>query len=494
MSNEFTDLRQQRIAKIEVMKDKGINPYPVRYKRENIISEVLENFSEESPSQVNIAGRIKSKRVMGKASFANIEDFSGNIQLYVAKDILGEDNYDMFKTYDLGDIVGVKGETFLTHHGEKSIRAKEITFLAKCIRPLPSVKEKDGVVFDEFSDTEMKYRQRYIDLIVNHKTREDFVTRSRVVSGIRKFLEGKGFLEVETPMMHAIAGGAAAKPFVTHHNALDIDLFLRIAPELYLKRLVVGGFEKVFEMNRNFRNEGIDTRHNPEFTMVELYQAYADYSDMMDIAESMISSLAENILGKMKIEYISKEIDLTPPWKRISYVDVIKNATGVDFSAIKTKEEAFSKVQHLGLKIDSEMSVWQIADEVLSEKVEHTLVNPTFITDYPKELSPLSKSREDNADYVERFELFVAGREMANAFTELNDPFDQKERFEAQVTKREKGDEEAQMMDNDYITALEYALPPTGGMGIGIDRLVMLFVNTNSIKDTILFPLLRPEI
>ncbi|MBN1499357.1 MAG: lysine--tRNA ligase [Spirochaetes bacterium] len=494
MNDNTTDLRQQRIDKIENMRQNGINPYPLRFRPENKIAQVKADFDENNPVKIKIAGRIKSKRVMGKASFGNIEDMTSNMQLYASQEIMGEVEYAVFKSFDLGDRIGLEGETFLTQKGEKSIRITKAVLLAKCIRPLPVVKEKDGQLFDEFADTEMKYRQRYIDLIVNGKTRNDFVMRSKIVSGIRKYLENLDFLEVETPMMHPIAGGASARPFVTHHNALDINLFLRIAPELYLKRLVVGGLERVFEVNRNFRNEGIDTTHNPEFTMVELYQAYGDYSDMMNIVEGMFSTLAKELLGTTKLSYQGWEIDLAPSWTRISYVDAIKNTTGIDFSKIKTSAEAASAAEKAGVKVDESWSVWKIADEVLSEKVEHTLQNPTFLTDYPKELSPLSKSREDDPDYVERFELFIAGREMANAFTELNDPFDQKERFEGQVALKEAGDDEAQNMDHDYITALEYGLPPTGGMGIGVDRLVMLFIDTSSIKDTILFPTLRPEI
>jgi len=493
MSEELVDIRTQRIEKINKLKAKGINPYPLRFAKENEIAKILADFNEEKPQNVSIAGRIKSKREMGKATFCNIEDMSGNIQLYVAADKLGESEYEDFKSFDLGDIVGVKGETFRTKRGEISIKTESMVLLSKCLRPLPVVKEKDGKIFDEFADKETKYRQRYIDLIVNHKTKEDFIMRSRIVSGVRKILEEKGFLEVETPMMHPIAGGAAARPFITHHNALDMTLYLRIAPELYLKRLVVGGFEKVFEMNRNFRNEGIDTRHNPEFTMIEMYQAYADYKDMMNLAEEIYSTLAQNLFGTTEIDYQGEKINLAKGWKRIGYVEALKEYAGVDFSVIKTLEEAKAAAKSCGVKADDFKSIWSIADEIFSEKVEHKFINPTFLTDYPKELSPLAKSREDNPDYVERFELFIAGREMANAFTELNDPFDQKERFEAQVEKKNAGDEEATEMDSDYITALEYGLPPAGGMGIGIDRMIMLFVNTASIKDSILFPLLRQD-
>ena len=492
--DEFSELRQQRIDKIKALESASVRPYPVRYKRENIIADILSTFDEANPAKVKIAGRLKSKRGMGKASFVNLDDMSGNIQLYAKSDQIGADHFEQFTSLDLGDIIGVEGEMFRTHKGEVSVRVGTFSLLAKCIRPLPVVKEKDGKLFDEFADKEMKYRQRYVDLIVNSKTKSDFIVRSKAVSTIRRYLESRGFLEVETPMMHAIAGGAAARPFITHHNALDMKLYMRIAPELYLKRLVVGGFERVFEMNRNFRNEGIDTRHNPEFTMVEMYQAYADYNDMMELAESLFSHVAKEVLGTTKINYQGQTIDFSSPWKRVKYVDLIKERTGIDFSAMKTADEAKKAALSIGVKIDDDMSIWKIADEVFSEKIEESLIQPTFMTDYPKELSPLSKSREDNPDFVERFELFIAGREMANAFTELNDPFDQKARFEEQVKMRDAGDDEAQMMDTDYITALEYALPPTGGMGIGIDRLIMLLVDTNSIKDTILFPLLRPEV
>lgn len=493
MSDEFSELRQQRIEKIHALENKGIKAYPLRFKRDHTIGAVIEKWNDDSPFDVAIAGRVKSKRPMGKAAFVNIEDLSGNIQVYGKGEQMGDSSFEDFSSLDLGDIIGIKGQTFKTQKGEMSVRVKEFSLLAKCLRPLPVVKEKDGHVFDEFADKEMKYRQRYVDLIVNQKTREDFIIRSKTVSALRRFLEGRNFLEVETPMMHPIAGGAAARPFITHHNALDMKLFMRIAPELYLKRLIVGGFERVFEMNRNFRNEGIDTRHNPEFTMVEMYQAYADYNDMMELAESLISSVANEVLGTMKITYQGKEIDFTPSWKRVGYVELIRERTGIDFSKISSAEETKKAALAIGVKIDEAMSIWKVADEVFSQKIEETLWQPTFLIDYPKELSPLSKSREDNPDYVERFELFIAGREMANAFTELNDPFDQKARFEEQVEMREKGDDEAQMMDHDYISALEYGLAPTGGMGIGIDRLVMLLVDTNSIKDTILFPLLRPE-
>ncbi len=493
MNEERSELIQQRIQKVQSLRQKGINPYPVRFGRENNAREIKDGFREDEQKQAAIAGRIRSKRVMGKASFIHVEDHTGTIQVYARMDDLGEEKYEIFKTFDLGDIIGVKGFVFKTKQGEISVHAQDITLLAKCIQPLPVVKEKDGQLFDEFADKEQRYRQRYVDLIVSPKTRQDFILRSRIITGIREYLTKRGYIEVETPMMQSIPGGAAARPFITHHNALDIDLYLRIAPELYLKRLLVGGFERVFEVNRNFRNEGVSTKHNPEFTMLELYEAYADYNTMMEIAEGMISSLAGSLLGKTVIDYQGTQIDLTPPWKRITFVDIIKEYTGLDFTKITSVPEAKKAAASAGVSITDDSSVWKIANEIFEEKIESTLIQPTFVLDYPKELSPLAKSREDNPDFVERFEPYIAGREIGNAFSELNDPFDQRARFEEQVRMRESGDEEAQMMDYDYINALEYGMPPAGGMGIGIDRLVMLFVDTASIKDTILFPLLRPE-
>lgn len=492
MSEDINDLIVQRIEKVKALRAKGINPYPIRFKRTHTAAQIKELFTEGQELQVKAAGRIKSKRVMGKASFAHIEDLSGLIQVYARLDRMGDEQYELFKTLDLGDIIGLSGHVFKTKQGEITIEISDVVLLAKCIRPLPVVKEKDGRVFDEFADKEQRYRQRYVDLIVNTQVRQQFILRSRLITGIRTFLNQKDFIEVETPMMQAIPGGAAARPFITHHNALDIDLYLRIAPELYLKRLLVGGFEKVYELNRNFRNEGISTRHNPEFTMLELYQAYADYNDMMDITQEMISTLAKQLLGSMVIQYQGNTIDLTSPWQKISYVDALKKYTGINFQEL-SHSEALRKAKEMGLDVDESMSKWKIAEEMFEEKVEANIIQPTFIIDYPKELSPLAKSRDDNPEFVERFEVYIAGREMANAFSELNDPFDQRERFEQQVKMREAGDDEAQMMDIDYVTALEYGMPPAGGLGIGIDRLAMLFIDTASIKDTILFPLLKPE-
>jgi lysyl-tRNA synthetase, class II len=493
MSEEVSQLIKQRIEKVEDLKKKGINPYPVKYFKSDYAADIKSSFKEEEPKEVNVAGRLKSKRPMGKAAFAHLEDISGTIQLYAREDALGKEGFGIFTTFDIGDVVGVKGSTFRTKHGEISIKVQEIRLLAKCIRPLPVVKEKDGQLFDEFADRELRYRQRYVDLAVSPGVRADFIMRSKIISGIREFLTERAYLEVETPMMQSIPGGAAARPFITHHNALDIDLYLRIAPELYLKRLLVGGFERVFELNRNFRNEGIDTKHNPEFTMLELYSAYQDYSYMMNLVEEMVSSLALKHLGKTAIEYQGSTIELAPPWEKITFINVIKQYTNVDFHKIQTVEEAREAAKSLGIEVMDNMSKWNIANEIFEERVEDKLIQPTIIMDYPKELSPLSKSMEDNPEFVERFEPYIAGREIGNAFTELNDPFDQKARFEDQVRKREAGDEEAQMMDSDYICALEYGMPPAAGMGIGIDRLVMFFINSSSIKDTILFPLLRPE-
>ncbi|MGQ9842132.1 MAG: lysine--tRNA ligase [Spirochaetota bacterium] len=492
MTEDINDLVAQRIEKVNALRKKCINPYPIRFNRTHTAREIKEFFTEGQEFTVTAAGRIRSKRVMGKASFAHIEDMTGLIQVYARLDRLGDEQYELLKSFDLGDIIGVIGHVFKTKQGEITIDIHEVVLLAKCIRPLPVVKEKDGKVFDEFSDREQRYRQRYVDLIVNPHVRQQFVLRSRLISAIRSFLHQKGFLEVETPMMHAIPGGAAARPFITHHNALDIDLYLRIAPELYLKRLLVGGFEKVFELNRNFRNEGISTKHNPEFTMLELYQAYADYNHMMQIAEEMISTLSQQLLGSTVLQYQGNTIDITPPWERLGYVEALKRYTGIDFTAISCRQ-AYEEAKRQNLDVDENMSLWKIADEFFEERVEKNLIQPTFIVDYPKELSPLAKSREDNAEFVERFEVYIAGREIANAFSELNDPFDQRERFEQQVKMREAGDDEAQMMDIDYVTALEYGMPPAGGLGIGIDRLVMFFIDTESIKDTILFPLLKPE-
>ncbi|EOQ88048.1 lysine--tRNA ligase [Leptospira yanagawae serovar Saopaulo str. Sao Paulo = ATCC 700523] len=492
---DSNELIEQRIQKINDLKTKGINPYPLRFFPDSNSKQLLESFDPNNAEKKSfkLGGRLHAKRVMGKASFAHLKDAEGLIQLYATRDDLGEENYSVFKSLDLGDWIGIEGWLFQTQKGETTLHLTNVQLLAKCIRPLPVVKEKDGVVYDAFSDVEQRYRMRYVDLVVNENVRETFKMRSRIISEIRKFLTNEGFLEVETPMMQPIAGGAAARPFVTHHNTLDMELFLRIAPELYLKRLIVGGMDRVFELNRNFRNEGISTKHNPEFTMMEAYMAFGDMETMLSLTERMIVSVASAIGKGLKFAYGKDQIDLTPPWKRVKYIDIIKEYSGIDFSQMTDVKEAIEKAKTKGVDSSDSVSIWKVCDDVFSSLVEPHLIQPIFITDFPKELSPLAKSREDDPKYVERFEPYVAGREIGNAFTELNDPFDQRERFEEQVKQREAGDDEAFMMDDDYIRALEYGLPPTGGLGIGIDRLVMLLTDSHSIRDTILFPLMRPE-
>ncbi|TGK83570.1 lysine--tRNA ligase [Leptospira montravelensis] len=492
---DSNELIEQRIQKINDLKTKGINPYPLRFFPNSNSKSLIAGFdpNQMEKKSFKLGGRLHAKRVMGKASFAHLKDAEGLIQLYATRDDLGEENYSLFKSLDLGDWIGIEGWLFQTQKGETTLHLTSVQLLAKCIRPLPVVKEKDGVIYDAFSDVEQRYRMRYVDLVVNENVRETFKMRSRIISEIRKFLTNEGFLEVETPMMQPIAGGAAARPFVTHHNTLDMELFLRIAPELYLKRLIVGGMDRVFELNRNFRNEGISTKHNPEFTMMEAYMAFGDMETMLSLTERMIVSVAESIGKGLKFAYGKDQIDLSPPWKRVKYIDIIKDYSGIDFSKITDLQDAISQAKSKGVDSSDSVSIWKVCDDVFSSLVEPHLIQPIFITDFPKELSPLAKSREDDPKYVERFEPYVAGREIGNAFTELNDPFDQRERFEEQVKQREAGDDEAFMMDDDYIRALEYGLPPTGGLGIGIDRLVMLLTDSHSIRDTILFPLMRPE-
>ena len=492
---DSNELIEQRIQKINDLKAKGINPYPLRFFPNANSKSLIAGFDPNQTEQKSfkLGGRLHAKRVMGKASFAHLKDAEGLIQLYATRDDLGEENYSLFKSLDLGDWIGIEGWLFQTQKGETTLHLTSVQLLAKCIRPLPVVKEKDGVVYDAFSDVEQRYRMRYVDLVVNENVRETFKMRSRIISEIRKFLTNEGFLEVETPMMQPIAGGAAARPFVTHHNTLDMELFLRIAPELYLKRLIVGGMDRVFELNRNFRNEGISTKHNPEFTMMEAYMAFGDMETMLSLTERMIVSVAQSIGKGLKFAYGKDQIDLSAPWKRAKYIDIIKEYSGIDFSKITDLNDAIAQAKAKGVDSSDSVSIWKVCDDVFSSLVEPHLIQPIFITDFPKELSPLAKSGEDDPKYVERFEPYVAGREIGNAFTELNDPFDQRERFEEQVKQREAGDDEAFMMDDDYIRALEYGLPPTGGLGIGIDRLVMLLTDSHSIRDTILFPLMRPE-
>lgn len=485
---ELNELMRVRREKLEELRKIGIDPYGTRFERTHLARDILDNFQELENKPVVIAGRIMSKRGMGKASFAHIQDSSGQIQVYVRLNNVGSEAYELFRKLDIGDIIGVRGKVFKTRMGEITVSVESFNLLSKSLRPLP---EK----WHGLRDVELRYRQRYVDLIVNPEVKEVFKTRSKIIRAFRRFLDDRGFLEVETPMMQVVAGGAAARPFITHHNALDIDLYLRIAPELFLKRLLVGGFEKVYEINRNFRNEGISTKHNPEFTMLEIYQAYADYNDMMALAEELISSVALEVLGTTKIKYQGTEIDLSPKWTRLPMLEAVKVHSGLDFGAIKTAEEARRAVRQAGMGLELEPSdTWgSVLNKVFEEMVEPKLIQPTFVMDYPVEISPLAKRKAQEPGLTYRFELFIYGREIANAFSELNDPIDQKVRFLKQAEKRKAGDEEAHMMDEDYINALEYGMPPAGGLGIGMDRLVMLLTDSSSIRDVILFPLMKPR-
>ncbi|MGC8764590.1 MAG: lysine--tRNA ligase [Brevinematia bacterium] len=483
---DLSDERQSRLRKLSIWREKGINPYPNFYRPENYSTDIKERFVKEGEKEfdVNIAGRIILLRDFGKAIFATLKDFKGTIQIYARKDVIGDEKLEEFKLLDIGDIIGVRGSVFRTHKGEITVLVKEFTLLSKSLLGLP---EK----WHGLTDVETRYRQRYLDLIVNDKVREDFATRFKIIAYIRNFLSKKGFVEVETPMMQTIPGGATARPFVTHHNALDIDLYLRIAPELYLKRLIVGGFEKVFELNRNFRNEGIDTKHNPEFTMLELYQAYADYNDMILIFEELMKTLSIEIKSKTEIEYQGQTLDFSK-WNKIKYVDALKTYANIDVSDIKTPEDARNLAALKGYSnFQGFEGKWEIISHLFDEYVEPHLQQPTIVYEYPAEISPLAKYKEDNPEFVERFEAYICGREIANAFSELNDPLVQAERFFEQARKKAAGDEEAMYVDEDYLKALEVGMPPTGGMGIGIDRLVMFFIDSNSIRDTILFPTLK---
>jgi lysyl-tRNA synthetase class 2 len=484
--SELNELMQQRLKKLEELRKMGIDPFGKKYDRTHFCADIIDRFEEMEGQEVSIAGRIMAKRGHGKASFADVQDRSGKIQIYVKVNEVGDQQYELFDKLDIGDIIGVKGEVFRTKKGEISVSVKEFILLCKSLRPLP---EK----WHGLKDVELRYRQRYVDLIVNPDVRRTFEIRSRVIQSMRRYLDSRGFLEVETPIMTPLAGGATARPFITHHNALGIDLYLRIATELYLKRLIVGGFEKVYEIGKDFRNEGISIKHNPEFTMMELYQAYADYEDMMEITEDMISTIAKDVLGTTRITYQGQEIDLTPPWRRLTMVEAVEKYTGIDFKNIKSDKEALKVAKDLDLDVKEGSTKGEIISLVFEEKVEKHLIQPTFILDYPIEVSPLAKKKEDDPMFTYRFEAFITCREMANAFSELNDPIDQKERFLQQAKQREAGDEEAHVYDEDYITALEYGMPPTGGLGIGIDRLVMLLTDSYSIRDVILFPTMRPR-
>ncbi len=489
---DYNELIQQRFKKLAEISAMGTKPYAGRFDVSTSAQALIDTYGnttkeelEAKRIEVVIAGRIVAMRSFGKAGFGHIQDGSGRIQVYFQKNTLGDDRYALFKKIDIGDFIGVKGFLFRTKTNELTVEMEEFTLLSKSLRPLP---EK----WHGLTDVELRYRQRYVDLIVNPEVKNVFILRTKIVQAIRSFLNARGYLEVETPMMQSIPGGATAKPFKTHHNALDMDLYLRIAPELYLKRLLVGGFERVYEINRNFRNEGISTRHNPEFTMLEFYTAYADYRYLLDLTEQMVSQVAQEVLGTTEVEYEGHKISLASPWKRVTYLDSLRQA-GVPDEVLIDAGKARDYAKKLGANLKGGEPLGKILNEIFEALVEPKLIQPTFVTDYPTDISPLSKKCDDNPDYVERFELFVVGRELANAFSELNDPVDQKERFQKQVTEREAGDEEAHQMDEDFIRALEYGMPPAAGEGIGIDRLVMLLTGSNSIRDVILFPQMKKE-
>ena len=486
---EEQNLNEMLLIKREKLKnlvDSGKDPHTVENFKGAIHSkDIKDNYDEYEGNTVRVAGRIMTKRGHGKVIFMDLQDFTGRIQLFNGLNNIGEDDFDDVKSLDIGDIIGVEGEVFTTKTGEISVRSKTVTLLTKSLQILP---EK----WHGLKDPDLRYRQRYVDLIVNPDIKDVFVKRSKIISAIRRFLDDRDFIEVETPILNTIAGGANARPFVTHHNTLDIDMYLRIANELYLKRLIVGGFDKVYEMGRMFRNEGMDHSHNPEYTAIELYQAYGDYEDMMDITENLVSYLAMEVNGSNKVVFEGTELDFTPPWKRITMVDSIKEHANVDFDEIETDEEAYAVAKEKGLELEKGLSKGEIISEFFEEFCEDNIIQPTFITKHPVEISPLAKRDPKNPKFTQRFEAFVHGNEIGNAFSELNDAIDQKGRFEKQVEAREKGDDEAQMMDHDFINSLEVGLPPTGGLGIGVDRLVMLLTNQSSIRDVLLFPTMKP--
>jgi lysyl-tRNA synthetase class 2 len=491
--DELNEQRQQRIKKLDLLREAGVAPYGSRFEVKDRAGQLLtlhgektKETLEQEKASCTLAGRVVALRRFGKAGFAVLQDGSDRLQVYLKKDLLSEQAYTVVEQLDLGDWIGVTGTLFRTKTNEFTVEVHHLTFLSKALRPLP---EK----WHGLTDVETRYRQRYVDLIANPQVHQIFSTRSRIIAGIRTFLIERGFLEVETPMMHPIPGGAAAKPFVTHHNALGIELYLRIAPELYLKRLIVGGFPRVFEINRNFRNEGISTIHNPEFTMLEFYVSYADYHDLIALTEELVSSLAQQVLGKTVISYQGHEIVLTPPWRRWSYHEAIREVNNLDPSVLHDREKALAAAQRLNVPVDPKASLFTIVNGIFEETVEPHLQQPTFITDYPIEISPLARRKDADPSLTDRFELYIAGREIANAFSELNDPLDQRERFESQAAQHAAGDEEAHLVDDDFLRALEFGMPPTAGEGIGIDRLIMLFTDQASIRDVVLFPQLRPE-
>ena len=484
---DLGELLRIRREKLKALQDEGRDPFQItKFDVTHHTQDIKDNFDAMEGAEVSVAGRLMSKRGMGKVSFCDLQDKTGRIQIYARKDEMDEDNYNRFKKYDIGDIVGVKGEVFRTQRGEMSVRAREITLLSKSLRPLP---EK----FHGLTDKEIRYRQRYVDLIMNPESKRNFEIRSKFVAYLRRYLDGLGFMEVETPVLSPIAGGANARPFITHHNAQDIDMYMRIATELHLKRLIVGGMERVYEVGRIFRNEGMDTKHNPEFTTCELYQAFTNLDGMMDILEGILSGAAKEILGTYHVQWLGHEIDLTPSWQRVTMADAVKNVTGADFMAcVGDADKGVELAKSVGVDMDGVPHTWGNAlYETFDQKVEETLIQPTFITMYPVEVSPLAKRSPEQPALTERYEMFICGCEMGNAFSELNDPIDQYERFKAQAEKRANGDEEADMMDEDFVMALEYGMPPTGGLGFGIDRCSMMLCGTDSIRDVILFPTMK---
>ncbi len=495
-AEDLNEVMRVRREKLSALYERKINPYPYSFRRTARISEILNVFEQFEGEKVSVCGRIMSLRKMGKAAFAHIMDASGRIQFYIRRDKIGDDSFELFKLMDIGDFIGISGEVFKTRTGEISILVEEAEVLAKSLRPLPIVKERvvDGErqVYDQFADVELRYRQRYVDLIVNPEVRDLFVKRTQIIRAMRTFLDQRGYLEVETPVLQPIYGGAAARPFTTHHNALDMKLYLRIADELYLKRLIVGGFEGVYEIAKDFRNEGIDRSHNPEFTMMEIYVAYKDYLFMMELTEQMVSYIADAVFGSQEILFQGEKIHLKPPWRRLKMFDALREYTGEDLSGMD-REALFDCAQRLGVVTESFWDKGKILDEIFSEKVEPFLIQPVFIYDYPVELSPLAKKHRSEKGIAERFEGYLGGQELCNAFSELNDPLDQKERFTAQKELKDAGNEEALVLDEDYIRALEYGMPPTGGLGVGVDRLIMLLTGAPSIRDVIFFPHMRPE-
>nr|WP_181376629.1 lysine--tRNA ligase [Paenibacillus agaridevorans] len=488
---ELSELLQIRRDKLDELRGLGVDPFGRKFERTHHAKDILTEYEglskeelEEKAVKVSIAGRIMQKRGMGKAGFAHIQDLSGRIQIYVRKDSVAEHKFAAFDLLDIGDIVGVQGTVFKTNTGEVSVKALDVDVLTKSLLPLPD--KHHGL-----KDVELRYRQRYVDLIVNPDVQQSFITRSRIIQSMRRYLDSLGYLEVETPTLHSIAGGAAARPFITHHNALDMQLYMRIAIELHLKRLIVGGLEKVYEIGRVYRNEGISTRHNPEFTMIELYEAYADYKDIMALTENLIAHIAQEVLGTTKINYQGQEVDLTPPWRRVTMVDLVKEVTGVDFGVEMSDEQAHALAKEHKIPVEPHMTFGHILNAFFEERCESTLIQPTFVMGHPVAISPLAKKSEADPRFTDRFELFIVAREHANAFTELNDPIDQRERFESQLVEKDQGNDEAHEMDDDFIRALEYGMPPTGGLGIGIDRLVMLLTDAPSIRDVLLFPHMR---